>query len=95
MSCPLYPAIATKCRKWPQRLRQSSPRFLRPKHGSPLNKRLWTMSKTVTITEDEATLVMQCLDLATKHGGLNAAAAILPLAQAIESQLTKDEAAIV
>jgi hypothetical protein len=53
------------------------------------------MSKTITITEDEAKLVMQCLDLATKHGGLNAAAAILPVAQAIESQLTKDEAAIV
>jgi hypothetical protein len=51
------------------------------------------MSKTITITEDEAKLVMQCLDLATKHGGLNAAAAILPVAQCIESQLTKDEAA--
>jgi hypothetical protein len=53
------------------------------------------MSKTITITEDEAKLVMQCLDLATKHGGLNAAAAILPVAQAIEGQLTKEEAAIV
>jgi hypothetical protein len=52
------------------------------------------MSKTITITEDEAKIVMQCLDLATKHGGLNAAAAILPLAQAIESQLTKGEAAM-
>ena len=53
------------------------------------------MSKTITITEDEAKLVMQCLDLATKHGGLNAAAAILPVAKSIESQLTKGEAAIV
>ena len=47
------------------------------------------MSKQVTLTEDQAKLVMQCLDLATKHGGLNAAAAILPVAQAIEQQLTE------
>lgn len=45
------------------------------------------MNKTVTLTEDQAKLVMQCLDLATKHGGLNAAAAILPIATAIEKQL--------
>jgi hypothetical protein len=51
------------------------------------------MSNTVTLTEEQAKLVMQALDLAVKTGGLNAAAAILPLAQAIESQLTKDEAA--
>jgi hypothetical protein len=53
------------------------------------------MSKQVTLTEAEAKIVMQCLDLACKQGGLNAAAAILPVAQAIESQLTKEEAAIV
>ena len=46
------------------------------------------MSKTVTLSEDQAKLVMQCLDLATKHGGLNAAAVILPVAQAIEGQLS-------
>lgn len=45
------------------------------------------MSKTITLSEDQAKLVMQCLDLACKSGGLNAAAAILPVAQAIESQL--------
>jgi hypothetical protein len=45
--------------------------------------------KTVTLTEEQAKLVMQCLDLATKHGGLNAAAAILPVAAAIEGQLTE------
>ena len=45
------------------------------------------MSKQVTLTEEEAKLVMQCLDLATKHGGLNAAVAILPVAKSIESQL--------
>lgn len=47
------------------------------------------MNKQVTLTEEEAKLVMQCLDLATKHGGLNAAAAILPVARSIEEQLTK------
>lgn len=45
------------------------------------------MSKQVTLSEEQAKLVMQCLDLATKHGGLNAAAAILPVAQEIERQL--------
>ena len=48
--------------------------------------------KTVTLTEDQAKLVMQCLDLATKQGGLNAAAMILPVAQAIEGQLTAEAA---
>jgi hypothetical protein len=47
------------------------------------------MMKTVTLTEEQAKLVMQCLDLACKHGGLNAAAAILPVARAIEEQLTE------
>jgi hypothetical protein len=42
----------------------------------------------VTLTEDQAKLVMQCLDLATKQGGLNAAAQILPVAASIERQLT-------
>jgi len=51
------------------------------------------MSKTVTLSEDQAKLVMQCLDLAVKTGGLNAAAAILPIAHDIEQQLTKEEAA--
>lgn len=49
------------------------------------------MSKQVTLSEDQAKLVMQCLDLATKQGGLNAAVAILPVAQAIESQLAPTE----
>ena len=51
------------------------------------------MSNTVTLSEEQAKLVMQALDLAVKTGGLNAAAAILPVAQAIEGQLTKEEAA--
>jgi hypothetical protein len=56
--------------------------------------RLWTMSNAVTLTEEQAKLVMQALDLAVKTGGLNAAAAILPVAQAIEGQLTKEETAL-
>jgi hypothetical protein len=46
------------------------------------------MTKIVTLTEEQARLVMQCLDLATKQGGLNAAAQILPVATSIERQLT-------
>lgn len=50
--------------------------------------------KSVTLTADQAKLVMQCLDLAVKTGGLNAAAQILPVASDIERQLTaKEEAA--
>ena len=45
---------------------------------------------SVTLTADQAKLVMQCLDLAVKTGGLNAAAQILPVATAIEQQLTSD-----
>jgi hypothetical protein len=52
-----------------------------------------SVSNAVTLTEEQAKLVMQCLDLATKHGGLNAAAQLLPVATAIESQLTKEEQA--
>ena len=47
------------------------------------------MMKTVTLTEEQAKLVMQALDLAVKTGGLNAAAAILPVATSIEGQLTE------
>ena len=46
------------------------------------------MNKQVTLTEEQAKIVMQCLDLAVKTGGLNAAAQILPVASAIEQQLT-------
>jgi len=42
----------------------------------------------VSLTPDQAKIVMQCLDLAVKTGGLNAAAQILPVAQTIEQQLT-------
>jgi hypothetical protein len=52
------------------------------------------VSNTVTLSEEQAKLVVQALDLAVKTGGLNAAAAILPVAQAIEGQLTKEEAAL-
>jgi hypothetical protein len=49
--------------------------------------------KTVTLTEEQARIVMQCLDIAVKAGGLNAAAQILPVAGAIEQQLTAEAAA--
>jgi hypothetical protein len=49
------------------------------------------MNKQVTLTEDQAKIVMQCLDLAVKTGGLNAAAGILPVAMSIEKQLTATE----
>ena len=48
------------------------------------------MNKQVTLTEEQAKLVMQCLDIAVKAGGLNAAAQILPLATSIEKQLTEE-----
>jgi hypothetical protein len=44
----------------------------------------------ITLTSDQAKIVMQCLDLAVKTGGLNAAAQILPLATSIEKQLTEE-----
>lgn len=47
---------------------------------------------SVTLTAEQAKLVMQCLDLATKQGGLNAAAVILPVAKAIEGQLAETPA---
>jgi hypothetical protein len=50
--------------------------------------------RTVTLTEEQAKLVMQCLDIAVKAGGLNAAAAILPVARAIEGQLTEEAATL-
>ena len=53
------------------------------------------MSKQVTLDEQQARIVMQCLDIATKHGGLNAASSILPVAVAIEQQLTKEENKVV
>lgn len=43
----------------------------------------------ITLTSDQARVVMQCLDLAVKTGGLNAASTILPIAQTIEAQLTE------
>ena len=52
------------------------------------------MNKTVTLTEEQAKLVMQCLDLAVKAGGLNAAAQILPVATSLEKQLTEEAATL-
>jgi hypothetical protein len=47
--------------------------------------------KSVTLTAEQAKLVMQCLDLACKQGGLNAASQLLPVAVSIEKQLTATE----
>jgi hypothetical protein len=49
------------------------------------------MNKTVTLTEEQARIVMQALDIATKAGGLNAASQLLPVAVSIEKQLTEGE----
>ena len=50
--------------------------------------------KTVTLNEEQAKLVMQCLDHAVKAGGLNAAAQILPVATAIEQQLSASDSTL-
>jgi hypothetical protein len=49
------------------------------------------MNKTVTLTEEQARIVMQALDAAVRSGGLNAVPAILPVASSIESQLTAEK----
>lgn len=49
------------------------------------------MNKTVTLTEEQAKLVMQALDIAVRQGGLNASAQLLPVAMDIEKQLTETE----
>lgn len=46
------------------------------------------MTKTVTLEEAQARLVMQALDVAVRNGGLNTAVQLLPVAQSIEHQLT-------
>ena len=45
--------------------------------------------ETVTLTKQEAQLVMQALDVAVRQGGLNTSAVLLPVAQKIEQQLTE------
>jgi len=44
--------------------------------------------KQIILTEEQAKNTMQLLDLAVKAGGLNASVLALPIAQAIEEQLT-------
>jgi len=44
--------------------------------------------KQIQLTEEQAKNAMQLLDLAVKAGGLNASVLALPIAQAIEEQLT-------
>ena len=45
------------------------------------------MSKQVTLTEAQAKVVQQSLDAAIRAGGANAAVIILPIMQAIETQM--------
>lgn len=45
------------------------------------------MSKQVTLTEAQAKVVQQSLDAAIRAGGANAAVVILPIMQAIETQM--------
>ena len=52
------------------------------------------MSKQVTLTEAQAKVVQQSLDAAIRSGGANAAVIILPIMQAIESQLTPKESEV-
>jgi len=47
--------------------------------------------KQITLTEEQAKNTMQLLDLAVKAGGLNASVLALPIAQAIEKQLTEEK----
>ena len=47
--------------------------------------------KQVILSEEQAKKTIQLLDLAVKAGGLNASVLALPIAQAIESQLTAKE----
>ena len=49
--------------------------------------------KQIQLTEEQAKNAMQLLDLAVKAGGLNASVLALPIAKAIEEQLTAKEKA--
>jgi hypothetical protein len=46
--------------------------------------------KTVVLNENMALVVMRLIDQAVRAGGLETAAVALPIAQEIETQLTKD-----
>lgn len=48
-------------------------------------------NQQVILTQDQAKLVMQALDVAVRQQGLNAALQLLPIAQDIEKQLTVQE----
>jgi hypothetical protein len=46
--------------------------------------------KNITLTEEQAKLVLQAIDVSIKAGGTQTAAIILPLAYEIEKQLQSD-----
>ena len=43
------------------------------------------------LSDDQVKIVMQCFDVAVKHGGLNAASAILPIAVEFETQYREQQ----
>jgi hypothetical protein len=49
----------------------------------------------ITLTETDARTVLLALDLATKAGGLNVAAKVLPVAESIQNQIKKKQAAAI
>jgi hypothetical protein len=49
------------------------------------------MNMEITITEEQAKVVMQALDGAIRSGGANTAVVVLPVMQAIEEQLKKQD----
>jgi hypothetical protein len=46
---------------------------------------------TITLTEQQARIVLDSLDIATRQGGLQNAAITLPVAQAIQAQMEAEE----
>lgn len=49
------------------------------------------MTTTITLTEQEKTVLLQLIDLAVKAGGLNVAEAALILSKKINEQQDKEE----
>jgi hypothetical protein len=46
--------------------------------------------KTITLSEEQAKLILQTIDVAIKVGGTQTAAVVLPLVYEIEKQLQND-----
>jgi len=46
---------------------------------------------TLNLNTEELNLILTCMDIATKHGGLQAAISIIPVAMKIKNQSTSTE----